>query len=145
MIYNGRTKRRLNLISFLLSDRSSTHLLIIGNYRDDEPQAANHLLPMIDGLRQQGGLVREIYLSQLAVVQVQSLIADTLHCPQDQAASLAQVVMEKGGGSPFFVKQFLQTLHATGVLVIEENLGNGDGIWMLFDKWKSVRAKSILC
>ncbi|MEJ2118355.1 MAG: histidine kinase, partial [Alphaproteobacteria bacterium] len=42
--------------------------------------------------------------------EVTQLIADTFHCKEERAASLADVVYEKTGGNPFFTIQFLTSL-----------------------------------
>ncbi|MGB8954162.1 MAG: AAA family ATPase [Tumebacillaceae bacterium] len=113
----------LNLITLLLSECSVTNMLVIGNYRDDEALAQEHVVPMIRNLREKGALLHEIHLQELDGAQVQRLIADTLHGASDECVSLAQAVMERSGGNPFFVKQFLQSLHARGFVHVEESSG----------------------
>jgi len=113
----------LNLISFLLSDGNIPHLLVIGSYRHDELEESNRWLGVLDELRQRECQMEEIHLTPLTGKYVQQLIADALQCSPEQAVMLAHVVMEKGSGNPFFVKQFLQSLHEQGILSIEQMTG----------------------
>ena len=113
----------LNLITLLLSECNVTNMLVIGNYRDDEALAKEQVISMIRNLREKGALLHEIHLQELNGAQVQRLIADTLHGASDECVSLAQAVMERSGGNPFFVKQFLQSLHARGFVHVEESSG----------------------
>ncbi len=39
------------------------------------------------------------------------MLADTLHSERNSVKSLAELVVRKTGGNPFFLKQFLETLH----------------------------------
>jgi hypothetical protein len=65
-------------------------------------------------------LVQEIILAPLAGEDVSRLIADSLHCEQERAASLAQLVLEKTDGNPFFVIQFLSALAEEGLLTFDQ-------------------------
>ena len=113
----------LNLITLLLSERCVTNMLVIGSYRDDEASAREHVVPMIHNLREKRAVLHEIHLQELNGEQVQRLIADSLHGASEESVALAQAVMERSGGNPFFVKQFLQSLHARGFVHVEESSG----------------------
>ena len=47
------------------------------------------------------------------------LIADSLHCDQDAAAPLAELVHQKTAGNPFFVIQFLSALVEEGLVTFD--------------------------
>ena len=49
------------------------------------------------------------------------LIADSLHCDRERAASLAGLVHQKTAGNPFFVIQFLSALIEEGLLTFEHS------------------------
>ncbi|MFA1625052.1 PAS domain S-box protein, partial [Rhizobium mongolense] len=49
------------------------------------------------------------------------LIADALHCQPERAAPLAQMMLDKTGGNPFFVRQFLFSLAEEGMLTFDHD------------------------
>lgn len=106
----------LRLLQLMLTDRRRGHLLIIGAYRDNEVGAAHPLTLALTDLGTSGGVVNEVALQPLDIEDVTHLIADTLRCPLERAAPLSEVVLAKTGGNPFFLSQFLTTLHADGQL-----------------------------
>jgi predicted ATPase/class 3 adenylate cyclase/tRNA A-37 threonylcarbamoyl transferase component Bud32 len=113
----------LNLIEYLMSDPGTSYLLFIGAYRDNEVSASDRLMLMIDELRKKQVRIHEIFLAQLGFEQVQQLISDTLQCEQEQTRELTALVMDKTKGNPFFVKQFLTTLHSLGLVTYELTTG----------------------
>src|SRR6185295_10981121 len=56
---------------------------------------------------------------------VGQLIADSLHCDDQRAALLAELVHQKTGGNPFFVIQFLSALGEEGLLTFD----HGEAHW----------------
>jgi predicted ATPase len=64
-------------------------------------------------------------LAPLVVDDVSRLVADSLHCEQDFARPLAELVHEKSGGNPFFAIQFLTALAEEGLLVFD----SGTAAW----------------
>ncbi|PWK04967.1 AAA family ATPase [Tumebacillus permanentifrigoris] len=110
----------LKLLSFLLSDQSITHLLLIGSCRDDD--LPDRWSNAVHTMREEG-LVRDLLLDPLRSEHVAQMMRDTLRCTAEQAAWFAQVVMEKGGGNPLFIKEFLQSLYTQGHLCLEEETG----------------------
>ncbi len=49
------------------------------------------------------------------------LIADSLHCDRERLGELSQLVLEKTGGNPFFVIQFLTALAEEGLLTFDRD------------------------
>jgi predicted ATPase len=45
------------------------------------------------------------------LLQVNQLISETLKCSPDRARPLAELVLLKTGGNPFFVNEFLKSLY----------------------------------
>ncbi|MGZ4112397.1 MAG: ATP-binding protein, partial [Tumebacillaceae bacterium] len=109
----------LNLIEYLMSDPSTSYLLFIGAYRHNEVSASDRLPLMIDELRKKQVRIHQVLLTPLDALQVQQLIADTLQCEREQVAALTELVMEKTKGNPFFVKQFLTSLHSLGLVTFD--------------------------
>ena len=91
-------------------------LLLIGAYRVEEVSAAHPLQLIAGEIMKEGVKIQEIELKPLNLTHIQALIVDTLHCNQNRAKPLAELVLSKTGGNPFFVREFLQTLHKRGLL-----------------------------
>ncbi|WP_224245439.1 trifunctional serine/threonine-protein kinase/ATP-binding protein/sensor histidine kinase [Hyalangium gracile] len=113
----------LGLLQRILSDPSYRHLLVIGAYRDNEVRAGHPLLATLKELRQSSP-VSEISLRPLGLESVTQLLEDTLDRAGDPAvAELAALVFQKTQGNPFFVSQFVTTLHERGYITFDPELG----------------------
>src|SRR5262249_1540047 len=115
----------LDLLEDLLTQPDLRHLLLIGAYRDNEVTSTHPLMRTLDAVRTAGARVEEIRLALLTQEDVEQLIVDSLYCDRERAAPLAQLMLEKTDGNPFFVIQFLSAL-------VEEELlrfDHGDGRW----------------
>ena len=99
------------------------HLLQIGAYRNNEVDASHPLVVSLDTIRQAGGAVQPIVLAPLVLGDVTQLIVESLHCPPAEAEPLAQLVLEKTGGNPFFTRQFLAALADEALLHFDTNRG----------------------
>ena len=62
-----------------------------------------------------------LQLNDLALSDVRSLVADTLHVPAAEAAELAALVHAKTRGNPFFVRRFIQSLDDDGHLRFDKD------------------------
>jgi predicted ATPase/signal transduction histidine kinase/ActR/RegA family two-component response regulator len=112
----------LRLMKLMLTDLEGGRLLIVGSYRDREVDAAHPLTALLDQLGDEGLGVERISLRPLELDQVSRLLADTLRRTVEDCAELAELVMAKTAGNPFFVKQFLLTLHHDQVLELDRSL-----------------------
>ncbi|HEY0136742.1 MAG TPA: AAA family ATPase, partial [Nannocystis sp.] len=108
------------LRTVLLSDRMES-LFFCGAYRDNEVSAAHPLMLLREELTTRGIAIRDLVLAPLDLANLVELIGDSLKNPH--CGALAEVVLRKTGGNPFFVKQFMRSLHEQGVLVHEPALG----------------------
>jgi predicted ATPase/signal transduction histidine kinase len=106
----------LELVEDLIFEQEIRYVLLIGAYRNNEVGPSHPLERMLAGMRQPESNVREIALRPLAFHDVAGLVADSLHCSQESAEPLAQLVHEKTGGNPFFVIQFFTALAEEGSL-----------------------------
>ncbi|MGB5969258.1 MAG: AAA family ATPase [Spirulinaceae cyanobacterium] len=91
-------------------------LLLIGAYREEEVRATHPLRLNAAEIVKAGATVNQIELKALNLLEVNELIADTLYCDADKTKPLAQLVLDKTGGNPFFVREFLQALHKQGLI-----------------------------
>ncbi len=111
----------LRLVTLVLTDPQVSHLLIIGACRDDELDAAHPLHPILDRVAAAARIER-ITLVPLAIGQVVQILADTLQRGPADCAELAALIIAKTAGNPFFVTQFLRTLHQDRLLAFDRGL-----------------------
>ncbi len=119
----------LRLIKLMMSDERTKYLCLIGAYRDNEVSSTHPLMMTIDMLRHEQASVSRYYLSPLNLEQITQLIADTLHKPVELVESLAELVLRKTQGNPFFVAEFLKTLYQEKLLKFEPFYSNNQGGW----------------
>jgi PAS domain S-box-containing protein len=109
----------LDLFEHLVTHSEVQHLMLVGAYRDNEVGLAHPLLRTLAAIRSAGTRVQQIVLAPLCLDDVERLIADALHCEQEPARPLAQLVQEKTGGNPFFAIQFLTGLAEEGLIAVD--------------------------
>ncbi|HBE19223.1 MAG TPA: serine/threonine protein kinase, partial [Cyanobacteria bacterium UBA11367] len=108
----------LKLIQLLVTDLDSKYLLLIGAYRDNEVSATHPLMLTLDEIKLTNK-VNAIALKPLDINNVNQLIADTLQESRTQVFQLAELLLEKTGGNPFFLKQLLKSLYQDKLLVFD--------------------------
>ncbi|WP_373530566.1 AAA family ATPase [Nostoc sp.] len=101
----------LKLIQLLTTTTEKQSLLLIGAYRDNEVNAVHPLSQMVEQIRQSGGVVNQLFLSSLSLLDINQLIADTLRCQPEDSLPLAVLVQLKTDGNPFFMNEFLKSLY----------------------------------
>jgi len=100
----------LVLLADLATQPDLHHLMVIGAYRDNEVDGTHPLRQALEAIRQAGAKLQEIVLAPLDTNDVAQLIGDSMKCPSTEAQPLAQLVLNKTGGNPFFTRQFLSAL-----------------------------------
>ena len=115
----------LNLLEDLLSQSDVQHLMLIGAYRDNEVNSAHPLMRRLEAIRQAGAIVQEIILAPLAWVDLERLMADSLHCEPGRVSPLARLIHGKTAGNPFFAIQFISALAEEELLTFD----HGEGRW----------------
>ena len=111
----------LDLLEDLLARSDLQHLMLIGAYRDNEVDAAHPLMRMLDAIKSAGETVTEITLVPLGREHLGQLLADALRCWPKQVAPLAELVLEKTAGNPFFAIQFIFSLAEEGLLAFDHD------------------------
>ncbi|MEG4622953.1 AAA family ATPase [Microcoleus sp. w1-18aA5] len=107
----------LKLMQLLIGESQSSHLLLIGAYRDNEVSPAHPLMLTLDEVTKTGATVNTITLAPLARTSLNQLVADTLTCSLNLAEPLTELVYQKTKGNPFFATQFLKALHQDGLII----------------------------
>ena len=106
----------LKLIELMMSDQETKYLFLIGAYRDNEVSSTHPLTITLEELQKQAAIINQITLTPLTQDCVSQLLAETLHRDLLSVQPLAELVMLKTRGNPFFVNQFLKTLHLEKLL-----------------------------
>ncbi|MCG3159003.1 MAG: Anaerobic nitric oxide reductase transcription regulator NorR [bacterium] len=111
----------LKLLHALLTDRHSRFLFVIGAYRDNEVGPAHPLLLTLaeiakNSVTTSGCQLSNLTLKALAPSHLDQFVTEALRCEAGSATPLSDLIMQKTAGNPFFVTQFLQTLHQEGLL-----------------------------
>lgn len=116
----------LDLLEDLLTQTEVRNLLLIGAYRDNEVGSDHPLMRTLARIRRSGAPVRSIALAPLAQEHVSQLVAASLCCGHERAATLAALVHERTAGNPFFVIQFLTALVEEEMLAFDHGTARWD-------------------
>ncbi|WP_239470439.1 trifunctional serine/threonine-protein kinase/ATP-binding protein/sensor histidine kinase [Archangium violaceum] len=107
----------LELLRHLLIHPETPPLLLIGAFRDNEVSASHPLALALAELRVAGVRMTDLQLEPLSREHIQQLVADSLPgAGEGMVGPFAALVHEKTGGNPFFLTQFMLTLHHDGLL-----------------------------
>jgi PAS domain S-box-containing protein len=109
----------LKLVELMLLDEQAQSLFLIGAYRDNEVHSSHPLALSLEGLRKQGVVLQEITLAPLTLAPLSQLLAETLNQGTDTVRSLAELVLRKTQGNPFFVNEFLRMLNSENLLTLD--------------------------
>jgi len=123
----------LNLIKLLMTAPDSQYLYLLGAYRDNEVNDAHPLMLTLDTIKKAGARVHQITLPPLDLSHITELIADTINSAPEQACpersrrikALAELVLTKTDGNPFFINEFLKSLHQQDLI----NFNYEQGAW----------------
>ncbi len=114
----------LKLMQLLMSEKNSQHLLLLGAYRDNEVNQTHPLILTLEEIVKRSAIVNTITLKPLELISdLNPLVADTLHCSQEIALPLAELVYQKTQGNPFFITQFLKALHKEELISFNYEVG----------------------
>ena len=107
-----------------MSSSECQYLYIIGAYRDNEVSLVHPLILMLEEIRKTSVRVNQIHLDPLNYDCVEQLVAETLHRSAEDVMSLAELVLVKTQGNPFFINQFLRSLYKEQLLSFDHNQGS---------------------
>ncbi|MEX5748059.1 diguanylate cyclase [Massilia sp. X63] len=106
----------LRMIELLMASRDKGHLLLIGAYRDNEVDALHPLMALRDSLLAGGLPLSTLVLGNLSETQVGRIVSDAMRVAPADCAALTRLCFDKTGGNPFFLNQFLGSIHDAGHL-----------------------------
>ncbi|MCP4133039.1 MAG: SpoIIE family protein phosphatase [bacterium] len=113
----------MNLLTMLFSDMEIDNLYAICAYRDNEVDETHVFTRSLEEIKKTGQTIKTISLSPLTAVSVNRFISEITHGEEKLTLPLAEIVCKKTEGNPFFVNQFLKTLHSEGILNVDPEHG----------------------
>src|SRR5919199_300017 len=116
----------LKLLQVMMADEETKYLFLMGAYRDNEVSQTHPLIMTLEGLQNQGATINHITLTPLDIEHITNLIADTVRRDRGSVILLAELVVGKTQGNPFFVNQFLRTLYEENLLSFNSEQRNWD-------------------
>jgi len=116
----------LKLLQVMMADEETKYLFLMGAYRDNEVSQTHPLIMTLEGLQNQGATINHITLTPLDIEHITNLIADTVRRDREAVILLAELVVGKTQGNPFFVNQFLRTLYEENLLIFNSVQRNWD-------------------
>jgi len=111
----------LKLIQLMMADADTEYLFLIGAYRDNEVNSTHPLMLTLEDIRYEGASINQITLVPLALKHINELISDTLQCERYPVRALAELILRKTSGNPFFVGELLKNLYAEKLLKFDCN------------------------
>lgn len=99
----------LKLISVLMKDMP--YLFLIGAYRENRVNATHPLQLTIENMKKTGIGVKTLCLRPLTLAHISEFLADTFSTSIEKTYELAELVLEKTQGNPFFINEFLKSLY----------------------------------
>ncbi|MDY6968090.1 MAG: AAA family ATPase [Spirochaetota bacterium] len=107
----------LDIIKILIFDSSIRYVFFVGAFRDNEVTPSHRLKLWFDEIEKEGIEYNQIFLLPLSLESINLLIADTLKHSPYTTESLSELIYQKTGGNPFFIKQFLKILYDEEMLI----------------------------
>lgn len=109
----------LDLLTLILSDLNTEALLVVQAYRDDELDANRDFRRALEDQQRRGVATASVELEPLGLTDAAQFVADALRRDVSSVEPLATIVLGKTAGNPFFMRQFLQALHAEGLIAFD--------------------------
>ncbi|MBA2654067.1 MAG: AAA family ATPase [Gammaproteobacteria bacterium] len=106
----------LKLIENLMTDPETSNILLIGAYRSNEVGTDHPLYFTEQKLLKNDISIQTIFLQPLAKEDVQQLLKDTFKTTASKIEELAELLIGKTQGNPFFINQFLKMLYREKLL-----------------------------
>ena len=109
----------LSLLPLFVTNREIKGLLVVGAYRDNEVSPAHPLSHVIQDLSEAGAAVTQLGLPPLGAEHLLELLGETIGGDREMIERLGAIVLEKTAGNPFFLTQFLKSLHQDGRITFD--------------------------
>jgi len=120
----------LQLLELLLENENLAYFCLLGSYRDSMITPTHPLTLMLQRLGQQDYPLQGISLLPLDLQAITALLTDTLKSTEATVKPLANLVLAKTDGNPFFINEFLKSLYEERLLFFQPPRQTGQsGAW----------------
>ncbi|MEM7017541.1 MAG: AAA family ATPase, partial [Pseudomonadota bacterium] len=113
----------LQLAGVALADSELQGILLISAYRSEEVDG-NHIMTRSLADFPVQASHYDIVLEPMNLPDIVDLLIDMLHINRQAAEPLAAIILEKTGGTPYFVRHFLNMLHEQQLLSFQTEVDN---------------------
>ncbi len=113
----------LRLLERLSSSSEIKHLFLIGAFRDSDVSEIHPIIEWTKKNKPSDIHLTMIVIKPLAVKDIQHIVTDMFKPKEQNDVSLADAILNKTGGNPFFVIQFLHTLYNEKIFVFNPAQG----------------------
>ncbi|SMF60059.1 protein kinase domain-containing protein [Pseudobacteriovorax antillogorgiicola] len=117
----------INLIKVLLSDPDLKSVLLVGAYRSNEVDSLHPVSKLRESLMATGRAISELCLRELDTEDVCRLLVDTLDSDNESVRPLADILIQRTEGNPFYINQLLIALHEDDIIKFDNQ--NRKWIW----------------
>lgn len=104
-----------------ISEFNRKYFLFIGAFRSNEVGINHPVTRSLAALKKANIVITEIGVKPLTLDAIENLVQDTLHMDAKETKSLAEVIIRKTQGNPFFLNQFLKTVYQKGLFNFDIN------------------------
>jgi PAS domain S-box-containing protein len=119
------TSTAVSLLDAVIRDESLRGLLLVGAFREPDPDASHPLAGMLSRWERLNPPPLRLRLENLPPAKIALLLSEMLRLPPEQATSLAQTLSERTQGNPYNTVELINALRHDGLLVP----GNAGWIW----------------
>ncbi|WNG48707.1 AAA family ATPase [Archangium minus] len=119
----------LALFRSLASDLDSRHVLLVGAYCPEDVGPQHPLAGTLAAIQEAQAPLRLLELSPLTREALTALLRDTLRHEPGHLSPLAELMLRKTEGNPFFASRFLRYLHQANLLRFD--VERGAWVWDL--------------
>ena len=106
----------LDAVRALLTHNETRGLLIVGAFRDDELSASHPLKTLLDELASGGVRIDTIEPGEFSREDAEAMISEATHRPRTECTDLAVLLLERCGGRPFFLREYLLAASESGAI-----------------------------
>ncbi|MEA2082703.1 MAG: AAA family ATPase [Thermodesulfobacteriota bacterium] len=113
----------LKLMELIMTDERLNGLFLIGAFRDNEVGPDHPLTISLDNLKKEAAVVNQIPLPPLQLEDICRMVIDSLSAGNDHVQQLAELLIRKTGGNPFFAEMFLRSIYEENLLEFNREQG----------------------
>lgn len=106
-----------------MTARKRRYNMILGTYRGDEVDDDHPLTRFLEKISSAGIPAETLQMLPLDTKWTTAMVAGVLRQSETGVAPLADIVFEKTGGNPFFIRQFLNSLYTGGQIYYDVHQG----------------------